>query len=59
MVENLKNGQRVEFVYHGKPRTGTVDTIRQTCVVVKLDTPEDGTEFKGFKFSKIEHLKIN
>ena len=58
MVEEIKQGDRVTFTYHGKPRSGKVDKALQTVFVLELDEPEDGTKFKGFKHNKVENMVI-
>lgn len=57
-MSQIKKGDRVTFTYHGKPRSGTVEDAKQTSMVVKLDAPEDGTQYKGFKYDKMQHLNI-
>ena len=54
----LAKGSRVQFVYHGKERIGTIDDVRQTSCIVKLDAPEDGTQYKGFSYRKMERFRI-
>lgn len=58
-AENFVVGEPAEFVYHDKPRFGTVETVDPRFV--RLDVrgfdPDKAATFKSFSYGKIQKVK--
>ena len=55
-MAKLTKGTRVEFTYHGRTRTGTVESCGLTHVTLEHDDAElfDGKQFSSYLFKKIQ-----
>lgn len=53
LIQTYTVGQQVSFIYHGKPRIGTVDAVKAKVLVLKL--AGEGDNFKAFKYHKINN----
>lgn len=52
---NVSNGDRVEFEYNGRTRSGTVERVGKTFLTLKHDKPEmfDGKDYSTYKFIRL------
>jgi ferredoxin-fold anticodon binding domain-containing protein len=53
VIQTYTVGQQVSFIYHGKPRIGTVDAVKSKTLVLRL--PGEKATFKAFKYHKINN----
>ena len=49
-----KVGERVAFVYHGKPRVGTVEAKNRKYMTLEHFDTKTGREYSCFLFHKVE-----
>jgi hypothetical protein len=55
-MTNYVVGQVLSFEYNGILRVGTVEAVKKTGVVLKLDYDKDGKTFKQFNFAKMMNV---
>lgn len=54
MSATVKTGERVEFVYNGKPRSGIVDRVLSNRFTLSCD--EGG--FKSFRYDNCTNMQL-
>jgi hypothetical protein len=55
-MTNYVVGQVLSFEYNGILRVGTVEAVKKTGVVLKLDYDKDGKTFKQLNFAKMMNV---